>query len=393
MKSDTPDPHGVIDTNAGLKALLDKLGRPDLLALDTEFHSERRYRPQLLLVQLAVRGGPVWTIDPCAVDLTLLAPILTGATWLVHGGSWDVSLLSKATGARPGALLDTQLLAAFAGMSFPARLSSLARDVLDEQVDKGATLSDWSRRPLSPEQLAYARADVSVLFALADALLERVDALDATVPTRAGRRWALQAGMELVEAALAPSSPNHHWRQLDIAPGFDAPTRCALHTLYTWRDAEAARRNSPPHFVLSPGIALDLARRRPTDLAGLRANRRIPQGLLKRHGATLLRLLDESTRLSEIPPPVVRGPAARIALVQALREVEGERMGIAPKLLLPPEMIHRAAGEGAVAITGWRKEAISEAIGDLLAGRSTLRVYEDHVVVEQIGQTGHATSC
>ena len=392
MSSDTLDPQRVIDSSEQLAALVAMIGHPAMLAIDTEFHSERRYRPELLLVQLAVRGGPVWAIDPLAVDMTLLRPMLEGATWLVHGGSWDIRLLHSATGARPSSLVDTQLLAAFAGLPYPARLSILAHRVIGHKVDKAATLSNWGQRPLSAAQLEYARADVEVLFPLADRLLERVDALDAQAPARHGRAWGTAAGMELIEDALSPSDPHAQWRRLDIAPDFDGATRRALHALYAWRETEAQKRNSPAHFVLSPSIALDLARRRPTSIAGLRANRRFPQGLLKRQGAVLVQLLEAASRAPETPSPVVHAPAGRVAMLHVLRAVLAARSNIAPKLMFPDSTIKQVAQDGVERLRGWRKQAIATEVQDLMAGRTRLRVHEDRVVVEPIRQIGHSST-
>jgi ribonuclease D len=139
----------------------------------------------------------------------------------------------------------------------------------------------------------------------------------------------------LVEDALAPTDPHAQWSRLDIAPDFDEATRRALHALYTWRETEARKRNNPAHFVLSPSIALDLARRRPTSIAGLRANRRFPQGLLKRQGAVLIRLIEAASHEPSTPPPVVHPPAGRVSMLRSLRAVLAARSNIAPNLLLP----------------------------------------------------------
>jgi len=391
MSLEDLDPNRVLDTDTELNRLVQRIGCPDLLALDTEFHSERRYTPELMLVQLAVRDGPVWTIDPRKVDLALLKPILSDTAWLVHGASWDIRLVAAATGARPARLLDTQLLGAFAGLHYPARLSSLAQQALGQTVDKGATMSDWSQRPLSPEQLDYARGDVAVLFPLFDALSAQITLTDARCPERrgAGLAWAEAAGKELVDQALRPSDPDQRWRELDIAPDFDAPTRQALHLLYMWRESEARRRHSPPHFVLSPSIALDLARRRPRDIPGLRANRRMPQGLVKRHGAALLRILDDAQDATTPPPPVPRPAQGVVALLQALRSVMSLRLGIAPRVLLPRQTIHDLAAGARDQISGWRETAIAKEIHDLLSGRSALRLHQDRVVMEHVRQIGH----
>jgi len=381
--TDAP-PLPIVDTPDALGQLVETLDNARTIALDTEFHAERRYRPQLMLLQVSADGGPVHTVDPLALDLQPLGPVLDGRTWLAHGAARDVELIHAATGARPTALLDTQVLAGLAGLHFPARLDALASEVLGVQVDKGATLSDWHRRPLNPEQLAYARTDVRLLCPLADALLARIDTLDAAIPGRQGRTWATMAGDELVADALADPDPHIQWRSLDIAPRFDGPTRQVLHALYTWRESEAQRKNNPPHFILAPSIALDLARRRPTDSAGLRANRRIPSGLLKRHANTLLAIISAAPD-GPIPPPIPDSRRGGLgALLTAWSGCKAAELGIAAALLAPPHTIRAMTIGGSKDLSGWRSQALAHGLDQILSGSRVLAVDENGAVVTRL---------
>lgn len=384
--ADGPQPveRPVVDHPAALAELVGELAGASVIALDTEFHAERRYRPELMLVQLSADGGPVATIDPLAVDLGPLHAVLDGCTWLAHGASWDVALLHAATGARPGQLLDTQLLAGMAGRTYPARLGDLVHGVLGETVDKSATLSNWRTRPLSSDQLAYARADVALLAPLAKGLIAELDTLDRVqagsgAPPRSGHAWAIAAGDELVAAALADPDPDDQWQRLDIAPRLDGPTRQALQALFRWRETEAERRNSPPHYVLSPSIALDLARRRPTDLDGLRANRRIPAGLVKRHGVALLGALAAGRRAAGPPPAVPAASHGLRAMLEAWASVIADSLRIAPRLLAPRSVVHQVATEGLAGLSGWRAEAMGPQLERFLAGDELLGVRDGRV--------------
>ena len=369
-----------IDQPSDLHALSDLLAAQTVIAVDTEFHAERRYRPELMLVQLGVPDGPVYTVDPLALDLTPLHAALHAKTWIAHGAQRDVELLHLATGARPSELIDTQLLAGFAGLHYPARLEDLVTEVLGVRLDKGATLSDWHHRPLTHAQLEYARGDVRLLCPLSAALQERIAQIDHQIEAREAKQWAAMAGRELIEQALAPRGPQQHWRSLEIASTLDAHTRAALHALYVWREDEARRKNSPPHYILAPSIALDLARRRPQEVAQIRENRRIPSGLTKRHGQAILKTLRDAEQ-RPAPPPIrdIEKNGLR-PFLEAWSVSVAARLRIAHRLLAPRSTIEMIARREAQAQTGWRHAVLGAEWNAILSGNSGLVIGADEVV-------------
>jgi ribonuclease D len=143
----------LVERDAELRALVERaMAQPDY-ALDTEFHRERTYFPKLALVQLAF-GGEVHLVDPLAVDIALLVPLLeSDALAIVHAADQDLDVLGYAVGTAPARLFDTQVAAGFLGMSTPS-LSSLAERLLDVRLPKGDRLTDWLRRPLDAAQLS-----------------------------------------------------------------------------------------------------------------------------------------------------------------------------------------------------------------------------------------------
>ncbi len=148
-----------IDDDARFAAVVDELVEVEAYALDTEFHRERTYFPQLALLQLAWPGGSV-LVDPLAVDLTPLAKVFAGpAVAVIHAASQDLEVLELACGSVPGVLFDTQVAAGFVGFSTPS-LAQLLERLLKVQLPKADRLTDWLRRPLGHEAKVYAAGDV-----------------------------------------------------------------------------------------------------------------------------------------------------------------------------------------------------------------------------------------
>lgn len=356
----------LVDDERALAAMLEALAEVDRLGLDTEFHAEHRYRPELMLVQIATPDGRVWIVDARAINPKPLAALLERAMIVVHGGAQDVEILHRVTGALPRRILDTQRAAALLGMGFPSRLGAVVQQALDVKIDKAVGLTDWSIRPLSVRQLQYAGEDARILLPLADALEVRLAA-------RGRLGWALEASAEIVEDARRGSTDADAWMSWDIAALLDDDERKAIRALFAWRETTGRAMDQPPRQVLSDALALDLARRRPMTLGELIENRRIPQGMVKRHGAPLIAELRRVA--SEPPPPRPPGPEL-VLRAQALELWAGmmeRREGVARALALPRALALRTVVEGPGALTGWRAAALGEDLARLLRGEDALK--------------------
>ena len=152
-----------------LRALADGARAAGRLALDTEFMGEGRYRTLLCLIQLAIPEAPgsgerIMLIDPLEEDLEggPLAELLAdpGVQIVVHAGRQDIALVRRRFQTEVHNVFDTQMAAGFAGLPAQASYESLLAELLGLRVAKTASFTRWDARPLSPEQLAYAREDV-----------------------------------------------------------------------------------------------------------------------------------------------------------------------------------------------------------------------------------------
>ena len=151
-------PHDLITTASALAALVEEVRSADAYAIDTEFHRERTYFPQLALIQIEV-NDVIHLVDPLAIDPTAMRPMFeSDALAILHAARQDLEVIEHATGAPPRRVFDTQLAAGFLGYSSPS-LSSLLEGELGVRAPKADRLTDWLRRPLTEAGLVGAQAE------------------------------------------------------------------------------------------------------------------------------------------------------------------------------------------------------------------------------------------
>ncbi len=252
-----PAPEPIVDA-AGAAALAADARVAGRSAIDLEFLWERTDRPQPCLVSVAV-GDRVELVDP--IEGAPLEPIGElvadpDVTVVMHAPSADLILLVSALGIRPTAILDTQLLAGFVGLGSGQSLGSLVERALGVRLAKSESYTDWSRRPLSPEQLSYAADDVRYLLPLVDELQARM--------RRLGReQWAVDEHVRRYgpQARFVPD-PDEAWRRVKGHGRLSPADRAVLRSLAAWREREASRRDRPAAWVVPDRTLLVLARRR-----------------------------------------------------------------------------------------------------------------------------------
>jgi len=348
----------LLRTDADLRAALPALWAAPALALDTEFHPEKAYFPKLMLVQLGPVGGEPIIVDPLgSVNLRLLGEVLSKKRLLVHGGAQDLLLIQRELGAVPTEVFDTQLAAGFAGLGYPRRLQDLLVALGGPELEKGETLSDWSRRPLSADQLGYAVDDIRVLPGL-------VETLEARLERFGNREIFAAAQAEVLAMSIAPPDDDIVWRRVPGAHLLSPPERAALRELAGWREARARGLDTAPGHLVSDAVLLDLVRRRPTTVERLRENRRMPSQVWRQYGEEVLAVLQGSSETIP-PPPLARGP--RVDALRLAARLVAESRGIAGDLLLTESELNYILEEKHS--EGWRRRALGPEFQDLLEER------------------------
>ena len=358
------------------------------IALDTEFVSERRYRALLCLVQVAVPdpsadgGVRIELFDPLAgFEPSPLADVLADPAIevVLHAGRQDVGLLRREWRTEVRGIFDTQVAAAFAGQGAQVGYANLVGALLKVRVAGSEALTRWERRPLTADQLAYARADVEHLNALADRLQERL-AADGRL------EWAREECRALEEATDERDPEAVFWR-LPRLGGLSGRQRAVARELVRWREEQAEAIDRPPGSLLPDRVVVDLARRAPADRRALGQVRGVPEATVHRHHAGLL----EAVRRGQGAEPVAfeldapdRDPAdaALTALGQAIVRFRSLEAGLATEIVATQAdlgrlvaSVRRGEPEPDVrTLEGWRRDLVGAELLEVLRGRRTVSV-------------------
>jgi ribonuclease D len=368
------------------------------IALDTEFMGEGRYRTLLCLIQLAAADGDrherIEIVDPLEGTLQgePLADVLADPQIevLVHAGRQDIALLRRALGCDVCNVFDTQVAAGFLGMPAQCSYDTLLAEMLGVRLAKSASFTRWDARPLSTEQLSYAREDVVHLTALAAELQHRLEAV--------GRlQWAREE-CEFLERVSDERDVDAIFARLPRVRGMSAASQGVAHELVDWRERTAAQRDRPVQSVLGDAPLLEIAKRKPSSLRKLEEIRGVSQGSLRKGGEELLSVVQrglQSTReplASDARPPQPRpDDAPLIALSEALVRARAREAGLAYELLasradLQAIVAAERSGERADVRTlrGWRSELVGNELLSLLDGGLSLSI-KDHSI--RVGPT------
>ncbi|HCB34751.1 MAG TPA: hypothetical protein DEP66_04090, partial [Acidimicrobiaceae bacterium] len=371
-----------IDTAAALAGFAEHAAAADRIAVDTEFHRERTYWPQLALVQIAA-GDRLALVDPTAVDLAPLAGVVSGgALTVMHAGEQDLEMLQQACGTIPARLFDTQIAAGFVGMSTPS-LTSLLNRFTKHRLSKGDRLADWLHRPLTKAQLRYAASDVAHLFELTDRLTDDL-----------GRRGRLQWALDECELSRRPPpppiEPELAWSRLKQARRLQGEARTVACAVAAWRERTARSRDIPPRFVMSDLALLSVAQRAPRSVDDMKSLRGVQFGSKGGSGAeAVLEAVRHGLEMS--PDDVPRPPASDVeqldsdlrpaaTLVGAWLDQLARRNDLDRALLATRrdvDMLLAGSADSRLS-SGWRADLVGGTVDDLVAGRAALAFDPGH---------------
>jgi ribonuclease D len=277
-------------------------------------------------------------------------------------------------------VFDTQIAAAFVAGSMQPSYESLLGQFLSTPVSKSATFTRWDRRPLTGEQLAYARADVEHLLPLAAALRERLE-------ERGRLEWAREESRPLEEAS-DERDPEEVFRRLPRVADLKPQAAAVALEVTRWRERTAEREDRHVRWILPDPAIVEVARRQPTKAGQLGDIRGVKGSSLRRLGPEILDAVRrgrqappvklERTR-PDIPPDEA---GALVSLAEALLRARAHEAELASGLIaaraeLLDVVTSVLAGREAPAVPllkGWRRELVGAEVLELLHGRRTVTV-------------------
>jgi len=358
-----------------------------VLGIDTEFMSEGRYRPLLCLIQLAVPDGDasrVELVDPFeGPPAEPLAEVLADPDIevVMHAARQDVAILRRALGTEVRGLFDTQLAAGFAGLSASLGYGALLDQLLGVKLKKGEGFTKWDRRPLTSQQLRYARDDVAHLIQLAGAIKERLDS--------SGRLEWVREECRPLEQASDERDPREVWRRLPKVNQLSGQARAVAREVAAWREGVAQREDKPPATIVADQAVVAISRGAPKSVDKLRDVRGLYPKAIKRWGDDMLAAVRAGEGAE--PPAKERGggfsvaaDAPVIALCEALVRARALEAGLAYELIASRADLAQvvvAARQGrdqpdVRTLRGWRRELVGADLDALLHGRLTIAVGE-----------------
>jgi len=348
------------------------------VAVDTEFMRVDTFYPIAALLQVG-DGRCAYLIDPLLItDWTAFAGLLENPSVVkvLHACSEDLEVLWRLTGSLPMPLFDTQLAAGYLNIGFSMGYSRLVQSVLNIELPKGETRSDWLQRPLSEMQVRYAAEDAQHLAELYEALLPKL--------SDEKRAWVLEDGAELVANLQRETDPDEAYREVKQAWRLKPRQLAVLRVLAAWRERQARARNQPRNRVLREHSLWPLARTQPADLVSLARIDDMHPRTVRQDGETLLELIRTAAATPEqdwpepLPEPLPLEASGLLKKLRAVGQREAQALDIAPELMLRKKVLEALLKSGYPdgpyelpdSLRGWRRERMGQALLDVLEDKS-----------------------
>ena len=370
-----------------LESLCHTLRQSPRLALDTEFVGEDTFVPRLELIQVATATTAA-VIDFPAVQASgsldvfweLICDIKIEK--IVHAGRQDLDLFAIHAGQIPKPFFDTQIAAAMVGYGAQVAYANLVQRLHGTKLAKAHTFTNWSARPLSDDQIAYALEDVEFLLSIHTHLQNRLSTL--------GRSEWVSEEFARLETAIGEKGrePQERYQRIRGWDTLKPKGAAVLRELAAWREAEARRRNIPRGRVMRDEVLLQLARHPPKSVNDLRGLRGVHSSDIDRHGGQILASITSALALPtsawpEVPSERKPDPESTgiVELLQAVLKARAAEQGIAPTILATSADLQTLvdAKQGRTALDvpilrGWRRQLAGDLLLQVLDGAVTITV-------------------
>jgi len=355
-----------------LEDILHLMGQTSIYGLDTEFIKVDTLWPKLGVFQINV-AGQVFLLDGTSLDLSAFWNKLFHAQQnIFHACSEDIDLIYHYSQQKSlSNVFDTQIGMSFLGHGLQVSYQNALKHMLDVDIDKDQTRSDWLARPLSSEQLTYAANDVLYLMNLSNKIQQELSdkhLLDFALEDC--RHLTHEIGQETPVELLYHDIGNyrHSRRQL-----------MQLQQLAVWREQMVKALNYPRSFILKNSTLIDLVEKNPRNHFQLSSIKDIRQNIMREYGKTILDLLKFLPEQAEWPLRMAR--PIRHASKEIGEKVDHFIQSVAQETTVPKEVLMRKKWLNALYqhvvfhndeqdlpayLLGWRYEVLTKPLIDVL---------------------------
>lgn len=368
-----------IDNNQALHDVCESFGQSSVICIDTEFHRETTYYPELALIQIS-DGSTTCCIDPLGIsDFEPFLSLLRNQELLkvLHASQQDLEIFQYLFDTLPNPVFDTQIAAGLLGYGEQTGYAVLMKQILNVELDKSQSRTDWLKRPLSEEQLIYAANDVHYLAQAYPKMLDELNQL--------GRReWLDFDFAQLMEASHYQVDVTSIWKKVKGNQKLKGIQLAILQSLAAWREQTAQQRNRPRRRILPDEALVDMARLKPDTADKIKRLRSLNKTRLQQDDAEqLLTCIQQAQQQDKASwPKLVRRQKlntkqeALADVLTALLKLSADEHRITPLNLASRKDIEALIqGQTDVALMqGWRYSHAGQQIEAFLKGQSLLQM-------------------
>lgn len=380
----------IITTQQELQKFCAQVESGAYITVDTEFIRDKTYFPRLCLIQIAGSGSAA-VIDPLAEGITL-EPVFkllrkTDLVKVFHACRQDIEIFYLLAGEIPVNIFDTQIAASFCGYGETVSYETLVNKIVGQDLDKSSRFTDWSARPLSEKQLAYALSDVTHLQVIYENLQKQLEQAQRSA-------WVVEEHIPLYDPALYQIDPQNAWKRLKY--GTMRPKHLAvLRELAQWREIEARKNDVPRGRILKDELLVELASAIPRKAADLARMRSIDKNIPKGRMEEVFSCIELALALPQSEWPQVaksRKPSENVtsvvAMLQLLLKVKSDIHGIAAPIIASKDDLETIAlgKHEANIMQGWRYDVFGRKAKLLIEGKLklSLNAKTKQVVFEEV---------
>lgn len=367
-----------IDSDPSLAQTCDALSASKVVCIDTEFHRETTYYPELALIQLS-DGDATYCVDPLTIqDFSPFIELLKNPQVIkvLHASYQDLEIFNQLFQTLPWPVFDTQIAAGLLGYGDQIGYAALIQKELNIEIDKSQSRTDWLKRPLNDEQLQYAASDVYYLYQAYEKMHAQLDKLNRL-------SWLDDDFANLCKPTHFTVDNRSIWKKVKGNQRLRGVQLAILQALADWREQVAQKRNRPRRRIISDDALIDIARIKPDSVEKITRLRSLNKTRLNHDDAAqLLALMNQAMQLPQDQWPKLTKrrklnmrEEALVDVLNAILKLKADEHSITPlNLASRKELEDILQGELDVPLLqGWRYKHGGREVEAFLQGEHSLQ--------------------